>query len=75
MFRLLYRHFITRYPYLNPLHPIARREAHFAHPQPLPLTFRRLTNIWTLLGYAAMVHGVLFVVSVISYNRMNSFGG
>ncbi len=38
----------------------------------LPSFFRRITNPWTLLGYAAVIHGGLFIVSIAAYNQMGN---
>jgi hypothetical protein len=38
----------------------------------LPSFFQRITNPWTLLGYAAVIHGGLFMVSIATYNQMSN---
>src|SRR5512142_296985 len=63
--------FVTRrLPWLDPAHPIARRE-HRRNRQELPRFVRRLTDGWTLLGYAAMLHGIFFAVALLSYTHIN----
>ncbi len=66
MWRLL----IERFRWLDPGHPIAVREAKRTR-QPLPPFIRKLTDPWTMLGYAALLHGIFFVVSLVSYSRLN----
>jgi len=39
--------------------------------RPLPTLIRKLTDPWTMLGYAALLHGIFFVVSLVSYSRLN----
>jgi hypothetical protein len=59
-----------RYPWLSASHPVAAREARRDH-QALPTFLRKLTDPWTMLGYAALLHGIFFVMSLFSYNRIN----
>ena len=59
-----------RFHWLDPAHPIAVREARRTR-QPLPSLIRKLTDPWTMLGYAALLHGIFFVVSLVSYSRLN----
>jgi hypothetical protein len=59
-----------RFPWLSPSHPLAAREAHRDH-QTLPTLLRKLTDPWTMLGYAALLHGMFFIISLFSYNRIN----
>lgn len=69
MWKWLWRKILARYEWLRPTHPIAVRDARWM-PYTLPLTLRRLAAPWTLLGYSAVVHGALFVISVVTYNHM-----
>jgi hypothetical protein len=61
---------LKRFAWLDVNHPIALREARRTHP-PLPTFVRKLSDPWTMLGYAAMLHGGLFVVSLLSYGSLN----
>jgi uncharacterized integral membrane protein len=55
---------------LSARHPIALREAHFM-PDLMPAWVRRFTNFWTLVGFAALIHGALFFVAILVYNTPN----
>jgi hypothetical protein len=66
MLRLLTK----RFSWLDPAHPIAAREAKF-NPVPLPKFILKLTDFWALLGYAALLHGLLFLISLLSYSRIS----
>jgi len=55
---------------LSARHPIALREAHFT-PDLMPAWVRRFTNFWTLVGFAALIHGALFFVAILIYNTPN----
>ncbi|MCC7209610.1 MAG: hypothetical protein IT323_20035 [Anaerolineae bacterium] len=70
MFRRLRASLMRRFPWLQAQHPVALRDAHWMQQDP-PRFIRRLTNPWTMLGYAAMIHGALFVLSMLVYNMMN----
>src|SRR5438270_919283 len=59
-----------RFRWLDPYHPIAVREGRRNHPE-LPRFIRKLTDPWTMLGYAAMLHGIFFILSLIGYSRIN----
>ncbi len=61
---------LKRFSWLDVNHPIAVREARRNHP-PLPTFVRKLSDPWTMLGYAAMLHGAMFVVSLLSYGSLN----
>ncbi len=61
---------MQRFHWLDPAHPIAVREAK-RNRKPLPTFIRKLTDPWTMLGYAAMLHGIFFVISLLSYSRLN----
>ncbi len=71
MWRWIWRKLKARYSWLNELHPIAYRDLHWSRHE-MPVFFRRITNPWTLLGYAAVIHGGLFVVSIATYNQMGN---
>lgn len=57
------RHF----PALDERHPIALREMR-SMPSLMPAWVRRFTNFWTLVGFAALIHGGLFFVAILLYN-------
>ncbi|MFN7210972.1 MAG: hypothetical protein ACK4P1_11385, partial [Aggregatilineales bacterium] len=57
------RHF----PALDERHPIALREMR-AMPSLMPAWVRRFTSFWTLVGFAALIHGGLFFVAILLYN-------
>src|SRR5258706_5274597 len=61
---------IRRFRWLDPYHPIAVRESRRNYPE-LPRFIRKLTDPWTMLGYAAMLHGIFFILSLIGYSRIN----
>lgn len=71
MLRWMWLRLRARYDWLNPLHPIAVRDTRWMH-RDLPLMLRRLNNPWSMLGYAAVVHGVLFVISIIAYHYLGN---
>jgi hypothetical protein len=58
------------YPWLSKRHPIAQRD--ISHATPPPLFFRRLTEVRSMLGYASLIHLVLFILSMVAYSRMSS---
>jgi hypothetical protein len=70
MFRRLRISLMRRFPWLQAQHPIALRDARWMQQDP-PRFIRRLTNPWTMIGYAAAIHGALFVLSMIVYNVLN----
>lgn len=70
MWKRVWAYLQRRYPWLKPQHPIALRDARWVHHE-LPLFIRRLANPWTLLGYAAVIHGLMFIFRVIIYNYLN----
>jgi hypothetical protein len=59
-----------RFSWLDVSHPVARREMG-RNRQELPKFIRKLTDPWTMLGYAAMLHAVFFAISLLSYNQIN----
>jgi hypothetical protein len=62
---------IRRFDWLNPRHPIAVRESRRIR-QTLPKLIRKLSDPWTMLGYAALLHGSFFIFSLLGYSRLNS---
>jgi len=71
MFEGTWRRLQARYTWLDPKHPVAVRDAHWAY-APLPGMIRRLSNIWSVLGYSAIIHGAFFVVAILSYNYLTT---
>ena len=67
----MWNQLLRRFPWLDPNHPIAVREAR-RNTQELPRIIQKLTEPWTLLGYAAMLHGVFFLLSLLGYSRINN---
>jgi len=68
--RSLWAHALRRFPTLSAQHPIALREAHFT-PDLMPAWVRRFTNFWTLVSFAALIHGALFLVAILIHNTPN----
>ncbi|RMF52455.1 MAG: hypothetical protein D6749_04875 [Chloroflexota bacterium] len=67
MIKTLWAHALKRLPILSAQHPIARREARFM-PDLMPQWMRRFTNFWSVVGFAALIHGALFFVAILLYN-------
>ncbi len=65
MFGYLYK----RFPWLGPKHPLVAREQRRVNHE-LPRLIRKMTDPWTTLGYAALIHGAMFMVSLIGYGRL-----
>jgi hypothetical protein len=59
-----------RFDWLDTSHPVARREIG-RNRQELPKFIRKLTDPWTMLGYAAMLHGIFFAIALLSYNQIS----
>ncbi|MCS6871514.1 MAG: hypothetical protein NZ571_08655 [Anaerolineae bacterium] len=59
-----------RFPALDERHPVAQRETRFM-PSLMPDWVRRFTNFWTLVGFAALIHGVLFCVAAVLYSLLS----
>lgn len=53
--------------WLDPLHPIAQRDAHHL-PAVMPRFIKRLSAPWTLVGYSALVHGLFFAFAIGTYH-------
>jgi hypothetical protein len=62
----LWQRFLRRYAWLRPTHPIFKRERQAA--PPLPTTLVRFNNIWAVLSYAALMHALIFIFALMSYN-------
>src|SRR5579871_2692923 len=60
-----------RFPSLTANHPLTLREASRL-PRELPTFIRKLTVLWTALGYAALVHGAFFLAALIGYGHVFS---
>ncbi|MEP7288931.1 MAG: hypothetical protein ABI947_24525 [Chloroflexota bacterium] len=52
-----------RFPWLSLKHPLVIHESNRINHE-LPKLIRKLTDFWTMLGYAAMLHGLIFVLSL-----------
>ena len=63
----LRRRLATQFPWMSVRHPMAQRE--ISRVSVIPLFFRRLTEIRSMLGYAALIHLTFFAASMIIYNR------
>ncbi len=59
---------IRRIPWLSPKHPLTAREMRRVN-HDLPKFFRKLTDFWTTLGYAALLHGAFFILALITYGH------
>jgi hypothetical protein len=71
MWKWLWRRLLARYEWLSPAHPVAVRDNRWLHRE-LPLTLRRLNNPWAMFGYAAVCHGVLFVIAILTYHYLST---
>lgn len=69
MIMYLWQRLTTTFPWLNARHPLVQREVQ--HVPPLPQFFRRLTEVRSILGYAALIHLTLFVTAMLVYSRSN----
>src|SRR5258708_37442624 len=65
MFGYLYK----RFPWLGPKHPLVVREKRRVNHE-LPRLIRKMTDPWTTLGSAALIHGAMFMASLIGYGRL-----
>src|SRR5260221_8659943 len=64
------RGFITRrFPWLKSDHPLVVRDSRRINRE-LPKFLRKLTDPWTMLGYAALVHGAFFALSLVGFQRL-----
>jgi hypothetical protein len=55
-------------------HPIATRESQ--HPYtPIPSAILKLSDPMKMISYAAMIHGLLFIVSLMEFNQINAMLG
>lgn len=57
-----------RIPWLSLKHPFTARELRRVN-HDLPAFFRKLTDFWTTLGYAALIHGAFFILALITYGH------
>src|SRR5258708_7569617 len=64
----MYAALIRRIPWLSPKHPLTAREMRRVN-HDLPKFFRKLTDFWTTLGYAALIHGSFFILALITYGH------
>lgn len=62
---------VRRHEWLSARHPIAARESRRVR-QTLPMLIRKLSDPWTMLGYAALLHGAFFVFSLLGYSKLNA---
>src|SRR5258706_4742219 len=60
---------VRRFPWLRADHPLVVRESRRINHN-LPTILRKLTDPWTMLGYAALIHGSFFAFSLIGFQRM-----
>lgn len=67
----MWRHLSARYRWLDPGHPLTRRDAHWKGGA-LPDLIRKLSEFKTLIGYAAIMHGIFFAVSMLMYPRVQA---
>src|SRR5689334_21389998 len=58
-----------RFPWLRADHPLVVRDSRRVNRE-LPKFLRKLTDPWTMLGYAALVHGAFFALSLIGFQRL-----
>jgi hypothetical protein len=58
-----------RFPLLRADHPLVVRESRrIKHRLPKPLN--KLGDPWTMLGYAALIHGAFFALSLVGFQKM-----
>ncbi len=62
---------IRTFPWLSQQHPLTAREAKRV-PRQIPQIFRKLTDPWTTIGYAALMHGIFFGFAMFSYGHFFS---
>src|SRR3954466_2254758 len=60
---------VRRFPWLRSDHPLVMRESRRINHN-LPTFLRKLTDPWTMLGYAALIHGAFFALSLIGFQRL-----
>jgi hypothetical protein len=70
MIMYLWQRLTITFPWLNAHHPIVQRDVQYV--PPLPMFFRRLTEVRSILGYAALIHLTLFVTAMLVYSRSNA---
>src|SRR5690349_16906938 len=57
----------AQFPWMSVRHPMAQREV--SRVTVIPLFFRRLTEVRSTLGYAALIHLAFFAASMLVYSR------
>lgn len=67
MIKSWYRSLARRHIGLDAKHPVSIRDRLFL-PEFLPPRIKRWSNIWTLLGVAALIHGGMFILGVLLYH-------
>ena len=60
---------VRRYPWLSIHHPIGVRESRHFHYR-FPGFIRKLTDPWSMIGYAALIHGFLFMLAVVGFQHI-----
>lgn len=60
---------LDRFPWLSASHPIVARETKF-HRYQHPPFIRKLSDPWSMLGYAAILHGCLFFIAILSVQHL-----
>ncbi len=63
------RRLVKQYPWLESTHPLVRRDSRLQQRE-LPKLIRKISGPWTMLGYAAVIHGALFVASFVLYGNV-----
>lgn len=66
--RQVWQLFIHRFLWLDAQHPLAQRD--LARIPVIPYFFRRLTEVRSILGYAALIHLIMFIVAMIVYTYL-----
>src|SRR5258708_35863879 len=60
---------VRRYPWLSIHHPIGVRESRHFHYR-FPGFIRKLTDPWSMIGYAALIHGFLFMLALVGFQHL-----
>ena len=63
-----------RLKWLNLNHPVAAREIRRIQ-IPIPTPIKKLSDAWKMIGYAAILQGLIFVAVLVSYSRLLSISG
>src|SRR5688572_4094750 len=65
------RHRLTvRFPWMSARHPVVQRE--LSRVAAIPRFFMRLTEVRSILGYAALIHLACFAASMLLYSQKGS---